>query len=95
MTIRYELWGITRSFYQKLIGGPFEVDEQKSLVATFSSKKILNNFLQARLLKNEIPFSGFEPGRKFKKNTDMWIYNDFEVVEIKQQESIVIPHDPE
>ena len=88
-----ELYGVTRSIDQKYIGGGFEVFESRELVATFSSRKKLDAFLKPRLLKNPIEQYGFEPGRKFRKNSDMEFYSDYEVEEIDVK--VEVPHDPE
>ncbi len=88
-----ELYGVTRSIEQKYIGGSFEAVESRELVATFSSRKNLDAFLKPRLLKRPIPEGGFEPGRKFHRNSDMGFCNDYEVEEI--DEKVEVPHDPE
>ncbi len=88
----FELYGIVRSIYQESIDSGFGVGEEKELVATFSTRKKLDEFLNRRLLKHPIPFRGFEPGRVFTAKSDLAEFNDYEIVQVGAV--MTIPHDP-
>lgn len=89
---KLELYGVRRSFGQEFVGGNFETFEDRDLVATFSSRRKLEAFLKKRLLKNPIREHGFEPERKFRKNSDLGCYNDYEIGTAVERS---VPHDPE
>ena len=89
----FELYGISRSLEEKGPGMGFEESESRELIATFSSKQKLEEYLSKRLLKNPVENRGYEPGRKFRCNSDLGHFNDYEVEEISEPQEI--PHDPE
>lgn len=88
----FELYGITRSIDEKGPGMGFEENESRELIATFSSKKNLDAYLSKRLLKNPVDNRGYEAGRKFRSNSDLGHFNDYEVETIEEPREI--PHDP-
>ena len=89
----FELYGISRSIDEKGPGMGFEENESRELIATFSSREKLKEYLSKRLLKNPVDNRGHEPGRKFRCNSDLGYFNDYEVEEINER--VEIPHDPE
>ena len=86
----FELYGVTRSIDSKGVGMGFEENESRELIATFSCKEYLDKYLGKRLLKNPIKNRGYEAGRKFRSNSDLGRFNDYEVEEITEPQKI--PH---
>jgi len=88
----YKLYGVLVELFQKEIGGPFEEARNLDLVATFSSHKKAEAYVERRKLKQPISRRGFTSGRMFRKNSTL---GEFEDYEIQLDYQVNIPHDPE
>lgn len=87
-----ELYGVTRSVDEKGPGMGFEENESRELIATFSSREKLDEYLGKRLLKNPVDNRGHDAGHKFRRNSDLGHLNDYEIETITEPREI--PHDP-
>jgi hypothetical protein len=88
-----ELWGIRRDYFQRGIGGPFDPEDTRERVATFSSEKQALDYVRgSELNKGVNAFICVQRGHyRFRKGSLLRYYDDYEIV---PWETTSVPHDP-
>ncbi len=86
-----ELYGISENVYQERIGGDFKSHPERSLVATFGTRRLANAYVKKVTLKK--PRDGWCCKYPYRQNSLLSIYNYIEIEEYVEPESV--PHNPQ
>jgi hypothetical protein len=88
----FELWGIRRDYFQRQIGGSFEPEDTRELVATFSTEALAFEYVKSsELNKGKNAFISCQRGHyRFRKGSLLRDFEDYEIC----SEGGSVPHDP-
>ena len=88
----FELWGIRRDYFQREIGGSFEPEDTRELLATFSTEALARAYVKSSEL-NKDPNASFsiQRGRyRYRKDSLLRYYDSYEIC----SDGDPVPHDP-
>jgi len=90
-----ELYGLRTDYRQHRIGGSFEAEEVKDLVATFDSQSDAENYVKVSELAKQ---SGLQPTYdiyrkkfRYRAGSVLRLYTDYEIC---SPETVSVPHNP-
>lgn len=88
----FELWGIRRDYFQRQIGGSFEPEDTRELLATFSTEALARAYVKSsELIKDKNASFSIQRGRyRYRKGSLLRYYDDYEIC----SEGGSVPHDP-
>ena len=88
----FELWGIRRDYFQRQIGGSFEPEDTRELVATFSTEALARAYVKSsELIKDKNTSFSIQRGRyRYRKDSLLRYYDDYEIC----SGGDTVPHDP-
>lgn len=88
----FELWGIRRDYFQHEIGGSFEPEDTRELVATFSTEALALAYVKSsELIKGKNTFFCIQRGRyRYRKDSLLRDYDDYQIC----SEGGSVPHNP-
>ena len=88
----FELYGLRRDYFQRQIGGSFEPEDTRELVATFSTDALALAYVKSSELNKDknASFSVQRGHYRFRKGSLLRDYDDYEIC----SEGGSVPHDP-
>ena len=86
-----ELWGFRRDYFQRQIGGSFEPEDTRELLATFSTEALAKSYVKSsELIKDNNASIDIQRGRyRFRKDSLLRYYDSYEICGGSD-----VPHDP-
>jgi hypothetical protein len=88
-----ELWGIRTDYHQERIGGDFEPNEVRELVATFNTREMAESYVSAAKRKNPPRRTAFSRPTTFLKKSLLGYYDGVEI-ESMEEPDYPPPHNP-
>lgn len=88
----FELWGIRRDYFQREIGGSFEPEDTRELLATFSTEALARAYVKSsELIKDPNASFSIQRGRyRYRKGSLLRYYDSYEICSVGDP----VPHDP-
>ena len=88
----FELWGIRRDYFQRQIGGSFEPEDTRELLATFSTEALARAYVKSsELIKDPNASFSIQRGRyRYRKGSLLRYYDSYEIC----SDGDPVPHDP-
>lgn len=88
----FELWGIRRDYFQREIGGSFEPEDTRELLATFSTEALARAYVKSsELIKDPNASFSIQRGRyRYRKGSLLRYYDSYEIC----SDGDPVPHDP-
>jgi hypothetical protein len=80
-----ELWGLRRDYFQRQIGGSFEPEDTRELLATFSTEALAKSYVKSSELNPSMRSSRY----RFRKGSLLRYYDSYEICS-----GSGVPHDP-
>lgn len=90
--MKFELYGVRTDYSQSAVGGDFEPDETRDLVATFDAEDQAKAYVLASRLKNQTRRGTFQQPTTFRKASLLADYDSAEIEQIWPQAAI--SHNP-
>lgn len=91
----YILYGVRTDYVQHLIGGAFEAQEIRDIVATFDTEKQAQAYVKESELVNNSggspTYNIYRKQFRYRKNSVLRMYTDYEIV---ASETTDVPHNP-